>query len=111
MHVLTRFHDLRRTFSTTQSTPITGKLPKICLHAWNDPKDPPELAIAWDKAIQKYFQNIKKSPFEIIEAKTEEFDPKVAQVDCIVSPANSFGIMDNGSVPESLLRTYSRRSV
>ncbi|KAG8844433.1 hypothetical protein FRB91_002619 [Serendipita sp. 411] len=59
-------------------------------------KKPLTLIEAWNEAIQRYFPNVPASslPFTVVEDKLEEAPIETIQCDCLVSPANSFGIMD-----------------
>ncbi|KAG8811595.1 hypothetical protein FRC19_003712 [Serendipita sp. 401] len=61
-------------------------------------KGPLTLIEAWNGAIQRYFPNVPASslPFTVIEGRLEEIPAETIQCDCLVSPANSFGIMDGG---------------
>ncbi|KAG1888180.1 macro domain-like protein, partial [Suillus subluteus] len=54
------------------------------------------LCDAWSRAIEEHFPDPNDSPFTVIEGKVQEVDPKRLRCDCVVSPANSFGIMDGG---------------
>ncbi|PIL22979.1 hypothetical protein GSI_15676 [Ganoderma sinense ZZ0214-1] len=61
----------------------------------------PSLADAWRRAIQSYFPagghlGPGEAYITVCEGGLEELDPAEARNDCIVSPANSFGIMDGG---------------
>jgi hypothetical protein len=56
----------------------------------------PTLLSEWPKAIAKYFPDTKQPPFTIIEGRLGEVDEKLLECECMVSPANSFGIMDGG---------------
>ena len=59
---------------------------------------------AWRRAITQYFpaDGAEERPgpgeayFTVREGTLEELDPADVRNDCIVSPANSFGIMDGG---------------
>ncbi|PVF95265.1 macro domain-like protein [Serendipita vermifera] len=50
----------------------------------------------WPKAIAKYFVNTPNPPFTVVEGRLGEVDEKILECECMVSPANSFGIMDGG---------------
>jgi hypothetical protein len=57
------------------------------------------LSTAWEAAITKYYgkgDEVNELPFKIVDGRLGSFDPSLAQCDCMVSPANSFGIMDGG---------------
>ena len=71
----------------------------------------PPLADAWRRAIARYFPSATSSSnaamsehvdattgarFTVCEGQLEDLDPRAVRHDCIVSPANSFGIMDGG---------------
>ncbi|KAF7790725.1 hypothetical protein EIP86_001681 [Pleurotus ostreatoroseus] len=62
------------------------------------PSEYPSLNEAWRKAVAKYFEDSEeeKSRFSILQGKLQDIDPSLLQCDCMVSPANSFGIMDGG---------------
>ena len=54
------------------------------------------LCDAWREAILEHFPDPSASPFVVIEGKFKDIDPIHLQCDCIVSPANSYGIMGGG---------------
>ncbi|KAH7882506.1 hypothetical protein F5I97DRAFT_1931046 [Phlebopus sp. FC_14] len=54
------------------------------------------LCDAWRRAIEQHFPNAGESPFTVLEGMLQEIDPERLRCDCVVSPANSFGIMDGG---------------
>lgn len=54
------------------------------------------LMAGWNKAISQYFGTDANPPFTVLEGKLEELDAALLECDCMVSPANSFGIMDGG---------------
>ena len=74
----------------------------------------PPLAHAWRRAVARYFpdeacagegsgtgtaggnEDENFGMFTVCEGRLQDLDPAVARHDCIVSPANSFGIMDGG---------------
>ncbi|KAJ3534042.1 hypothetical protein NM688_g7196 [Phlebia brevispora] len=58
--------------------------------------EPPSLHEAWLSAINSYFPKDERIRFSVLESKLEDIDPALAQCDCMVSPANTFGIMDGG---------------
>ncbi|KAG6831331.1 hypothetical protein H0H92_011246 [Tricholoma furcatifolium] len=62
------------------------------------PKRPgqPHLAAAWKQAIEHYYPNLNDSPFTVLEGRSQDIDPALLRCDCVVSPANSYGIMDGG---------------
>ncbi|CAG7850701.1 SubName: Full=Uncharacterized protein {ECO:0000313/EMBL:CCA69691.1} [Serendipita indica DSM 11827] len=52
---------------------------------------------AWNRAIARYYPNREAvSPFTVIEGRLGNIEPAQIQCDCMVSPANSYGIMDGG---------------
>ena len=57
--------------------------------------EPPSLCDAWRSAITKYFGD-GEGRFKVLEGRLNEIDPALLQCDAMVSPANSFGIMDGG---------------
>ena len=57
--------------------------------------EPPGLCNAWKAAIKEYFGDGSQQ-FSVIEGKLGDIDPHLLQCECIVSPANSFGIMNGG---------------
>jgi general stress protein 26 len=54
------------------------------------------LVTAWNRAIDTYFVNESDPPFTVLEGKLEELEANLLECDCVVFPANSFGIMDGG---------------
>ncbi|EIW76083.1 macro domain-like protein [Coniophora puteana RWD-64-598 SS2] len=64
---------------------------KIVLIAPPHPSD--SLCDAWRRAISSHFPDPTDCPFEVKECRLDDLDIKF---DCIMSPANSFGIMDGG---------------
>lgn len=60
------------------------------------------LVEAWQEAISLYFSKDTNPPFTVLEGKLQELDAELLECDCMVSPANSFGVMDGGSVLSSL---------
>ncbi|WP_410961287.1 hypothetical protein, partial [Salmonella sp. SAL4457] len=54
------------------------------------------LCEAWEEAAQKYFGEESSTHFSIHEGYLRDIDAALLQCDCMVSPANSFGIMDGG---------------
>lgn len=54
------------------------------------------LCDAWLRAIEVHFPDSNESPFTVIQGNVQEIDPNRLRCDCVVSPANSFGIMDGG---------------
>jgi hypothetical protein len=59
-------------------------------------RKPAPLIQAWNRAIELYFANEESIPFTVLEGGLFELNAKLLECDCIVSPANSFGIMDGG---------------
>ena len=56
----------------------------------------PSLVEAWRVAVRDILGQDDHSQITVLEGKLQEIDPKLLQCDCMVSPANSFGIMDGG---------------
>ena len=56
----------------------------------------PSLCDEWREAILEHFPDPSTSPFVVIEGRFQDIDPIQLQCDCIVSPANSYGIMGGG---------------
>lgn len=54
------------------------------------------LCDAWNRAIAQYFPSDPSPPFTVYEGTLNELDADLLRCDCIVSPANSYGIMDGG---------------
>jgi hypothetical protein len=63
---------------------------------WPNFSNSPDMVSEWPKAITKYFPDTERPPFTIIEGALGQVDDKLLECDCMVSPANSFGIMDGG---------------
>jgi len=63
-----------------------------------NPKEDPSTSLcgAWNRAIAQYFPSDPSPPFTIYEGTLNELDADLLRCDCIVSPANSYGIMDGG---------------
>lgn len=57
----------------------------------------PDLLIAWKRAIEKY-QPFSKVACTTVAGRLGEIDPAMLKCDLLVSPANSFAIMDGGYV-------------
>ena len=57
------------------------------------------LCNAWNRAVAEYFPSDANPPFSVYEGKLNQLDAGLLQCDCIVSPANSYGIMDGGCAP------------
>ena len=62
-------------------------------------QDERSLCSAWNRAIAEYFPSEATPPFSVYEGTLNELDADLLRCDCIVSPANSYGIMDGGCVP------------
>ena len=56
------------------------------------------LITEWKRAITSHFPDDANPPFTVIQGKLLDLDAKLLECDCMVSPANSFGIMDGGYV-------------
>ncbi|OCH95183.1 macro domain-like protein [Obba rivulosa] len=54
----------------------------------------PLLCDAWNRAIEEYFADSNQVPFTVVEGKFNDVEPAVLRCDCIVSPANLFGITE-----------------
>lgn len=54
------------------------------------------LVTEWKNAISLYFPMDPNPPFTVLEGKLHDLDANLLRCDCMVSPANSFGIMDGG---------------
>jgi len=61
---------------------------------YDDPST--SLCDAWNRAIAEYFPSGANLPFSVYEGTLNELDADLLHCDCIVSPANSYGIMDGG---------------
>lgn len=59
------------------------------------------LCAAWNRAIAQYYPSDLNAPFTVYEGTLNELDPDLLRCDCIVSPANSYGIMDGGCATHS----------
>ena len=62
----------------------------------NDKDNKTSLCHAWREAILEHFPDPSISPFVVIEGRFKDIDPIQLRCDCIVSPANSYGIMGGG---------------
>lgn len=58
----------------------------------------PPLCEAWKKAIKKYYGEGGDKLFSVQQGRLGEIDHSLLANDCMVSPANSFGLMDGGCV-------------
>ncbi|KAF8632643.1 hypothetical protein AX17_004776 [Amanita inopinata Kibby_2008] len=56
----------------------------------------PTLLEAWKTAFSKHLSHRDQKRFAFIESKLDQLEPSKHQFDCIVSPTNSYGIMDGG---------------
>jgi hypothetical protein len=63
---------------------------------WSDDNSMLDVVTEWPKAIAKYFPKPSTPPFTVVEGLLGEVDDKLLECECMVSPANSFGIMDGG---------------
>jgi hypothetical protein len=59
------------------------------------------LCVAWNRAIAQHFPSDPNAPFTVYEGKLNQLDADLLRCDCIVSPANSYGIMDGGCAAHS----------
>ena len=55
-----------------------------------------ELYEAWRDAIKEVAPASVHEKFELLRGDLKELPAKKITVDCVVSPANSYGIMDGG---------------
>ena len=64
------------------------------------PRPPrPSLCDAWRRAITRYWgpQEARRTVgIDVVEGRLDEVEPARLACDCVVSPANAFGIMDGG---------------
>jgi hypothetical protein len=62
----------------------------------------PSLCDSWKKSIKQHLSSPDSGALEVevsvIEGRLEDVPAENLRCDCIVSPANSFGIMDGGYV-------------
>ena len=58
----------------------------------------PSLCDAWKAAVKKYLGDDGSGCISIYQGKLREIDAELLRCDCMVSPANSFGLMDGGYV-------------
>ncbi|KZT71124.1 macro domain-like protein [Daedalea quercina L-15889] len=56
----------------------------------------PSLYEAWTRHISEQLSPDDQQRFHVVEARLETLDPPHSEFDCVVSPANSYGIMDGG---------------
>lgn len=59
------------------------------------------LCDAWKLAIRKYFPEDGDEHFSVQQGYLQDIDANLLRNDCMVSPANSFGLMDGGYVDYS----------
>jgi len=68
-----------------------------------EPKQKPghgiSLKEAWQVQLQKLLSKQDQTRFSIVEGTLDMLEPPHSLFDCVVSPANSYGIMDGGLVP------------
>ena len=57
---------------------------------------PPSLCDEWNKAIKQHLNDETMNKFSVYEGTLESLPALDLACDCIVSPANSYGIMDGG---------------
>ena len=79
------------------AAPAQTRLPHLIFIA-PPPRAPrPSLCAAWRRAIARYFPDPNRAPrIDVVEGRLEDVDPARLRCDCLVSPANAFGIMDGG---------------
>ena len=58
----------------------------------------------WQRAFAQHLQPKDLERFSFVESRLNQLQAAQVTFDCIVSPANSYGIMDGGSVPDLQLR-------
>lgn len=58
----------------------------------------PSLHEAWERHISQLLSPRDQQRFHVVEARLDTLKPPHSEFDCMVSPANSYGIMDGGSV-------------
>ena len=51
---------------------------------------------AWKRAIKKYFGAGGNETFSVEKGYLQDIDANLLRNDCMVSPANSYGLMDGG---------------
>ncbi|KAH9837990.1 uncharacterized protein C8Q71DRAFT_706001 [Rhodofomes roseus] len=56
----------------------------------------PSLNEAWKRHIREQLFPDDQQRFHVVEARLDTLEPPHTEFDCIVSPANSYGIMDGG---------------
>ncbi|KAH9913730.1 uncharacterized protein B0H18DRAFT_158211 [Fomitopsis serialis] len=56
----------------------------------------PSLNEAWKRHIQELLPSQDQQRFHVVEARLDTLEPPHSEFDCMVSPANSYGIMDGG---------------
>ncbi|KAH9951858.1 hypothetical protein B0H21DRAFT_254 [Amylocystis lapponica] len=59
----------------------------------------PSLPEAWRAQIAEHLAPADQARIAVVESMLGQLEPPHTLFDCIVSPANSYGIMDGGSVP------------
>jgi hypothetical protein len=62
----------------------------------NQSRKPAPLIQAWNSAVELQFPDKESVPFTVLEGGLLELEAKLLECDVMVSPANSFGIMDGG---------------
>lgn len=70
----------------------------------NNESQPTSLIEEWRHAFAQHLQPKDLERFSFIESRLSQLQAAQVTFDCIVSPANSYGIMDGGSVSDLQLR-------
>lgn len=65
------------------------------------------LITEWQRAFAEHLQPKDLERFSFIEKRLNQLQEAQVTFDCVVSPANSYGIMDGGSVSD--LHSYNRQ--
>ena len=68
------------------------------------------LCEAWRSAVSSILPEDAQANFTILEGKLGELDAELLKCDCLVSPANCYGIMDGGYVSPSPLRSRTAQA-
>ena len=71
----------------------------------------PSLHEAWKRHVSQLLPSRDQKRFHVVEARLDTLKPPHSEFDCIVSPANSYGIMDGGSVLSTYTTMHHRAQV
>src|ERR1700743_1747492 len=76
-------------------------MPKLELHfiLINPPSTTNCLCTEWRRAIDEILPAELRTHFTVLEGTLSRLPTVALECDCVVSPANSFGIMDGGCAP------------